>query len=163
MIERLIRPIWTIEPRGFGPRMFRQQFVFAPAFGLLLFVAGPLPSPVLPDQQRGGQRSNAIANDVTEAVEVRPPQTLGLPSGAVAVAPSGWRKTADGWQHVDSWHDVPTMTMRESLDRRRRHTTPLGQSLGRLSQISPWNIAAAQIMCIAVIFRVSKWYAAESA
>lgn len=78
-------------------------------------------------------------------------------SDAVAVAPSGWRRTADGWEDASKWEDPSTDTMDQYIDATRiRQQSMLLSQLNLVAKISPVWIMVVQIGLVAVIYQFSK-------
>ena len=71
-----------------------------------------------------------------------------------AVLPTGWRRTADGWQHVSSW---AAATRRIPLSQRviaQRNAQPvwMRRAMASIRQIPPGSFALAQLACVGLLF-----------
>lgn len=82
-------------------------------------------------------------------------------SGAVAVTPQGWRRTADGWEHTTDWRaegtlgPSPQQTMRAHLTAQAgRKPTIAGQAVEMLRSTSPVVIALWQVILISGIWAI---------
>ena len=137
------RTLWTHDRRGYAGRLLSHQCVFAPLLGLFVFLAG-LSSPTTV----GSDRSSSLRVSSLRASS---------PSGPVAVDPVGWRRTADGWQHVSQWQSEPTRTMQEVIrdyqksQRESDWARPLGWLGWSRTAIPVWILAAVQLTLIGTI------------
>ncbi len=76
-------------------------------------------------------------------------------SGPRAVLPAGWRRTADGWQHVSTWKESPIKRLSLSqLVLAQRDAEPfwLRQATEYLRRTPPGCFALAQLLCVGLLF-----------
>ena len=72
-----------------------------------------------------------------------------------AVAPDGWRRTSDGWEHVSNWPSIKSINQ---LIAEQHEMEPewIRSVFGKLRGISPLMVALLQITAIATIVNVAK-------
>lgn len=72
-----------------------------------------------------------------------------------AVAPQGWRRTCDGWEHVSSWPSIKSINQ---LISEQHDLEPewIRIVFAKLRGISPLMVALLQITAIATIVNVAK-------
>jgi hypothetical protein len=85
------------------------------------------------------------------ATEPGPP-AQGQPN---SVAPQGWRRTSDGWEHVSTWPSIKSINQ---LIAEQHDLEPewIRVVFGKLRRISPLMVALLQITAIATIVNVAK-------
>jgi hypothetical protein len=108
--------------------------------------------PAMPRAPRASAADEGFRHDATEPPsndEFRPD---GRPS---AVAPEGWRRTVDGWEHVSSWTSIKSIN-RLIAEQQALEPRWVRVSFARLRRISPLMVALLQITAIAAIMNVAK-------
>lgn len=145
-----LQPIWTPDRRGLVNRMIWHQCFAVPMIAVAIAFSNVKTSVVSADRHR-----YPVVEVTTVAFSEDPASASA--SSIVAVAPSGWRKTKDGWEDVSKWTEGPSVTMRQSLlDKQTRPKGGLEASIESISSIAPWNIAIFQLLAITLIFTVSR-------
>lgn len=81
-------------------------------------------------------------------------QQVSVSKGARAVLPTGWRRTANGWQHVSSW---AAATRRVPLSQRvvaqrNAHPVWMRKAMDSIRQIPPGSFALAQLASVGLLF-----------
>ncbi len=133
-------------------RWLRSNLLLLAAATMLLITAGTKPDiPIMPIHAA----STAAEFDDVEL----PPETelvLLESRRPNPVAPQGWRKTKDGWEHVSTWPQ-PGKSINQWIDTQHDQEPPwLRHTFARLRTISPLMIALMQITAIALIVNVSR-------
>ncbi len=72
------------------------------------------------------------------------------------VAPEGWRRTRDGWEHVSTWDTVGQSINQLIAAQQEREPAWLRVAFAKIRRIPPLMIAMMQITAIAVIVNVSR-------
>lgn len=79
-----------------------------------------------------------------------------LESNGISVLPHGWRRTANGWEHVSSWQRATSRPLAELvLIQCRREPAWVQQALKLLREISPVTFAMLQLTLISAIIWVA--------
>ncbi len=85
-----------------------------------------------------------------------PPTDGAADQGPVAVAPTGWRLTRNGWENVASWTKT-TRTIDEMIaDQTEQEPAILRVAFERIRGVSPLMIALLQISAVAMIINVAR-------
>jgi hypothetical protein len=104
-----------------------------------------------------GPRVSASGGDLDRS-QFRPLETSPGPpvdDHPTAVAPEGWRRTSDGWEHVSSWPSIKSINQ---LIAEQHELEPewARVTFSKLRRISPLMVALLQITAIAAIVNVAK-------
>ncbi len=99
-----------------------------------------------PERLKGEPEANRIqANSVALEQMSRP----------ISVAPEGWRRTRNGWEHVSTWRSVATRPLAEIIESQRQAEPAWIQAgLLKIREVPPLMFALIQITSIAVIVNV---------
>jgi hypothetical protein len=75
----------------------------------------------------------------------------------ISVPPQGWRRTANGWEHVSGWQQLASRPLGELvLNQRRREPVWIQTALRTLRQLPPLTFALLQLTAIAAIVWVAE-------
>lgn len=140
-------------------RWLKGQLAFA-AMVLMFVVLVRAQSPQIPDSVNDLEHQ-ASAQTGSSRVETRDATSKELPpeteliylhrSPANPVAPTGWRRTQNGWEDVSTWPamapSLPEIVMRQEL----QESAWLRDSLRTLRRVPPLVFAMLQLAAVAVI------------
>jgi hypothetical protein len=99
----------------------------------------PLPSPLpIATAQAASNQSLAVTSQPAAAM-----------GNGVSVAPQGWRRTVNGWEHVSQWQLPPPRPLQEWISvQQQREPDWAEATLQRLRDLPPVNYALFQLTAI---------------
>lgn len=70
----------------------------------------------------------------------------------ISVPPQGWRRTANGWEHVSGWRTPAALPLGELVTiQQRREPAWMQSAMRTLRELPPLAFAFLQLTCIAAI------------
>ncbi len=137
----------TAEDAKWLRRWLRSNLTVTGIIATLLLVAAAQPN------FRVATNDSATADEVAPAVEVLDDEAM---ARLVAVAPQGWRKTADGWEHVSTWN-MPTKSLNDWIEEQEAAEPKwIRGTFDHIRQVSPIIIGMLQLTMIALVVNATR-------